>query len=79
MKHRDRYKAKYEAELARANRLDCRLRMTEKAVKEASDTARKFSDDIDRGHLHAPPFASLAFAKVRHDIEHAYMTSIGAR
>lgn len=73
------YKARYEKELARANSAEARLGLLTKAVRDASNTAFAFQSDMDRNSALMPVFVTLAFAKVRHDINHAYMTSIGVR
>lgn len=73
------YKARYEKEVRRANTAEARLGLLAKAVMDADKTAFAFKMDIDRTSAHIPAFVALAAAKVRDDIAHAYMTSIGAR
>ena len=79
MKHKTRpnpYKAKYEAELARANKAEACFRLLAKAVSDATDTARKFDMDVLRDGHRLPSFVALASKAVHDDIVKAYMLSI---
>jgi hypothetical protein len=75
----DNYKSRYEKEARRANNAEARLGLLAKAVTDADKTAFAFTMDLDRTSAHIPAFVALAAAKVRDDIAHAYMISIGAR
>lgn len=73
------WKSRCEREQRRANSAEARLRMVEREARAACDVARKFGDDVMRGHLHQPPFAALAFDSVKRAVEDVYMLAIGVK